>query len=73
MGWPSFIDVCELTFCVQDMGDEPGFRASFFTELSFLPSKNNVLVPTYLYNYVGQPTKTVDRVDAMLAMYYNTS
>jgi putative alpha-1,2-mannosidase len=55
------------------MGDEPGFRASVFTELSFLPSKNNVLVPTYLYNYVGQPTKTVDRVDAMLAMYYNTS
>jgi putative alpha-1,2-mannosidase len=31
------------------------------------------LVPTYLYNYVGQPVKTVDRVDATVAMYYNTS
>jgi putative alpha-1,2-mannosidase len=31
------------------------------------------LVPTYLYNYVGQPTKTVDRVDAVLTQYYNTS
>ncbi|KAF7337086.1 Glycoside hydrolase family 92 protein [Mycena venus] len=30
-------------------------------------------LPTYLYNYVGQPAKTVDRVDAMVAMYYNTS
>jgi len=30
-------------------------------------------LPTYLYNYVGQPTKTVDRVDAMVAMYYSTS
>ncbi|KAJ6512551.1 alpha-1,2-mannosidase, putative subfamily [Mycena sanguinolenta] len=30
-------------------------------------------LPTYLYNYVGQPTKTVDRVDEMVAMYYNTS
>ncbi|KAJ7097271.1 alpha-1,2-mannosidase, putative subfamily [Mycena belliarum] len=30
-------------------------------------------LPTYLYNYVGQPAKTVDRVDAMLAQYYNTS
>ncbi|KAJ7227841.1 glycosyl hydrolase family 92-domain-containing protein [Mycena haematopus] len=29
--------------------------------------------PTYLYNYVGQPTKTVDRVDAVLTKYYNTS
>ncbi|KAJ7745384.1 glycosyl hydrolase family 92-domain-containing protein [Mycena olivaceomarginata] len=30
-------------------------------------------LPTYLYNYVGQPVKTVDRVDATLAQYYNTS
>ncbi|KAF7374273.1 Glycoside hydrolase family 92 protein [Mycena sanguinolenta] len=30
-------------------------------------------LPTYLYNYIGQPTKTVDRVDQMVAMYYNTS
>ncbi|KAF8176245.1 alpha-1,2-mannosidase, putative subfamily [Mycena galopus ATCC 62051] len=29
--------------------------------------------PTYLYNYVGEPTKTVDRVDAILKQYYNTS
>jgi len=29
--------------------------------------------PTYLYNYVGQPVKTVDRVDAVLTQYYNTS
>ncbi|KAJ7210446.1 alpha-1,2-mannosidase, putative subfamily [Mycena pura] len=29
--------------------------------------------PTYLYNYVGQPTKTVDRVDATLNQFYNTS
>ncbi|KAJ7509700.1 alpha-1,2-mannosidase, putative subfamily [Mycena galericulata] len=30
-------------------------------------------LPTYLYNYVGQPTKTVDRVDAVLNQYFNTS
>ncbi|KAJ7676120.1 glycosyl hydrolase family 92-domain-containing protein, partial [Mycena rosella] len=30
-------------------------------------------VPTYLYNYVGQPAKTVDRVDATVAQWYNTS
>ncbi|KAJ7656500.1 alpha-1,2-mannosidase, putative subfamily [Mycena polygramma] len=30
-------------------------------------------LPTYLYNYIGQPTKTVDRVDAVLTQYYNTS
>ncbi|KAJ7115174.1 glycosyl hydrolase family 92-domain-containing protein [Mycena epipterygia] len=30
-------------------------------------------LPTYLYNYIGQPAKTVDRVDATVAMYYNTS
>ncbi|KAJ7742828.1 alpha-1,2-mannosidase, putative subfamily, partial [Mycena metata] len=29
--------------------------------------------PTYLYNYVGQPAKTVDRVDAVLTQNYNTS
>ncbi|KAK7024945.1 alpha-1-2-mannosidase family protein [Favolaschia claudopus] len=29
--------------------------------------------PTYLYNYVGQPVKTVDRVDATLTQYYNNS
>ncbi|KAJ7610617.1 glycosyl hydrolase family 92-domain-containing protein [Mycena polygramma] len=30
-------------------------------------------LPTYLYNYVGQPVKTVDRVDATVAMWYNNS
>ncbi|KAJ7117454.1 alpha-1,2-mannosidase, putative subfamily [Mycena epipterygia] len=30
-------------------------------------------LPTYLYNYVGQPAKTVDRVDAILNQFYNTS
>nr|GAT49998.1 predicted protein [Mycena chlorophos] len=30
-------------------------------------------LPTYLYNYVGQPAKTVDRVDAILNQYFNTS
>jgi len=30
-------------------------------------------LPTYLYNYVGQPAKTVDRVDAVLNQYFNTS
>ncbi|KAF7356222.1 Alpha-1-2-mannosidase family protein [Mycena venus] len=30
-------------------------------------------LPTYLYNYVGQPAKTVDRVDAILTQFYNTS
>ncbi|KAF7308199.1 Alpha-1-2-mannosidase family protein [Mycena chlorophos] len=29
-------------------------------------------LPTYLYNYVGQPAKTVDRVDAILNQYFNT-
>ncbi|KAJ6480878.1 alpha-1,2-mannosidase, putative subfamily [Mycena sanguinolenta] len=29
--------------------------------------------PTYLYNYVGQPTKTVDRVDLVVSTNYNTS
>ncbi|KAK7055753.1 glycoside hydrolase family 92 protein [Favolaschia claudopus] len=30
-------------------------------------------LPTYLYNYVGEPAKTVDRVDSMISLYYNTS
>ncbi|KAJ7066143.1 alpha-1,2-mannosidase, putative subfamily [Mycena amicta] len=30
-------------------------------------------LPTYLYNYVGEPAKTVDRVDAILNQFYNTS
>ncbi|KAF7300759.1 Glycoside hydrolase family 92 protein [Mycena kentingensis (nom. inval.)] len=30
-------------------------------------------LPTYLYNYIGQPAKTVDRVDATLKQYYNNS
>ncbi|KAF8217054.1 alpha-1,2-mannosidase, putative subfamily [Mycena galopus ATCC 62051] len=29
--------------------------------------------PTYAYNYAGQPTKTVDRVDAILNQNFNTS
>lgn len=53
----------------QDMGDEPGFRECL-SKLSDLLLTCSV--PTYLYNYVGQPVKTVDRVDATLAQYYNT-
>ncbi|KAK7006255.1 glycoside hydrolase family 92 protein [Favolaschia claudopus] len=30
-------------------------------------------LPTYLYNYVSEPVKTVDRVDETVATYYNTS
>ncbi|KAJ7025801.1 alpha-1,2-mannosidase, putative subfamily [Mycena alexandri] len=30
-------------------------------------------LPTYLYNYVGQPAKTVDRVDESVAKYYSTA
>jgi putative alpha-1,2-mannosidase len=30
-------------------------------------------VPTYLYNYVGQPVNTVDRVDSILNQFFNTS
>lgn len=33
----------------------------------------NFTVPTYLYNYVGQPAKTVDRVDSILNQFFNTS
>ncbi|KIJ52538.1 glycoside hydrolase family 92 protein [Sphaerobolus stellatus SS14] len=30
-------------------------------------------LPTFLYNYVGQPTKTVDRVQSILDQFFNTS
>ncbi|KAJ6546997.1 glycosyl hydrolase family 92-domain-containing protein [Mycena capillaripes] len=30
-------------------------------------------LPTYLYNYVGQPAKTVDRVDATITQFYSTA
>ncbi|KAJ7097269.1 alpha-1,2-mannosidase, putative subfamily, partial [Mycena belliarum] len=30
-------------------------------------------LPTYLYNYVGQPAKTVDRVDSILTQFYSTA
>ncbi|KAF8591095.1 glycoside hydrolase family 92 protein [Ramaria rubella] len=30
-------------------------------------------LPTFLYNYVGQPANTVDRVDSILNQFFNTS
>jgi putative alpha-1,2-mannosidase len=40
---------------------------------SLVPCTEISSVPTYLYNYVGQPVKTVDRVDTMIAKYYSTA
>ncbi|KAJ7218257.1 glycosyl hydrolase family 92-domain-containing protein [Mycena haematopus] len=72
----SFYVPHDMARLVQLMGGKETFskRLDHFFEAGFHDMGDEPgFLPTYLYNYVGQPTKTVDRVDAMVAMYYNTS
>ncbi|KAJ7790576.1 alpha-1,2-mannosidase, putative subfamily [Mycena olivaceomarginata] len=72
----SFYVPHDMASLVKVMGGPETFsaRLDHFFEAGFHDMGDEPgFLPTYLYNYVGQPTKTVDRVDAMLAMYYNTS
>jgi hypothetical protein len=57
----------------KDIGDEPGFRMKYFRSPFSITLTFSPAVPTYLYNYVGQPVNTVDRVDSILTQFYNTS
>ncbi|KAK7050601.1 glycoside hydrolase family 92 protein [Favolaschia claudopus] len=72
----SFYVPHDMASLVQAMGGAETFSARLdtlfsagFHDIGDEPG----FLPTYLYNYVGQPAKTVDRVDAVLAEYYNTS
>ncbi|KAJ7835908.1 alpha-1,2-mannosidase, putative subfamily [Mycena olivaceomarginata] len=66
----------DMASLVQAMGGADTFSArldTFFSAGFHDMGDEPGFLPTYLYNYVGQPVKTVDRVDATLAQYYNTS
>ncbi|KAJ7150852.1 glycosyl hydrolase family 92-domain-containing protein [Mycena crocata] len=72
----SFYVPHDMASLIRAMGGEETFSsrldtffASGFHDMGDEPG----FLPTYLYNYVGQPVKTVDRVDATVAAYYNTS
>ncbi|KAF7335658.1 Glycoside hydrolase family 92 protein [Mycena venus] len=72
----SFYVPHDMASLVEVMGGPETFssRLDHFFEAGFHDMGDEPgFLPTYLYNYIGQPTKTVDRVDAMVAMYYNTS
>ncbi|KAF8197706.1 glycosyl hydrolase family 92-domain-containing protein [Mycena galopus ATCC 62051] len=65
----------DMAALVQAMGGADVFSArldTFFAAGFHDMGDEPGFLPTYLYNYVGQPAKTVDRVDAVLAQYYNT-
>ncbi|KAJ7160027.1 alpha-1,2-mannosidase, putative subfamily [Mycena crocata] len=66
----------DMASLVKVMGGKETFSARLdkFFEAGFHDMGDEPgFLPTYLYNYVGQPTKTVDRVDATVAQWYNTS
>ncbi|KAJ6592313.1 alpha-1,2-mannosidase, putative subfamily, partial [Mycena vulgaris] len=66
----------DMARLVEAMGGPATFSArldTFFADGFHDIGDEPGFLPTYLYNYVGQPTKTVDRVDAVLAQFYNTS
>ncbi|KAJ7434811.1 glycosyl hydrolase family 92-domain-containing protein [Mycena galericulata] len=71
----SFYVPHDMASVVHAMGGPETFSARLdkFFEAGFHDMGDEPgFLPTYLYNYVGQPTKTVDRVDASLAQYYST-
>ncbi|KAJ7501711.1 alpha-1,2-mannosidase, putative subfamily [Mycena galericulata] len=71
----SFYVPHDMASVVHAMGGPDTFSARLdkFFEAGFHDMGDEPgFLPTYLYNYVGQPTKTVDRVDASLAQYYST-
>ncbi|KAJ7438621.1 alpha-1,2-mannosidase, putative subfamily [Mycena galericulata] len=71
----SFYVPHDMASLVHAMGGPETFSARLdkFFEAGFHDMGDEPgFLPTYLYNYVGQPTKTVDRVDASLAQYYST-
>ncbi|KAF7357198.1 Glycoside hydrolase family 92 protein [Mycena sanguinolenta] len=66
----------DMASLVQAMGGADVFSTrldTFFSARFHDMGDEPGFLPTYLYNYVGQPAKTVDRVDTVLAQYYNTS
>ncbi|KAJ6620672.1 glycosyl hydrolase family 92-domain-containing protein [Mycena sp. CBHHK59/15] len=66
----------DMARLVQAMGGPATFSSrldTFFADGFHDIGDEPGFLPTYLYNYVGQPSKTVDRVDAVLTQYYNTS
>ncbi|KAJ7762937.1 alpha-1,2-mannosidase, putative subfamily [Mycena metata] len=72
----SFYVPHDMASLVQAMGGKDTFseRLDTFFEAGFHDMGDEPgFLPTYLYNYVGQPAKTVDRVDESLAKYYSTA
>ncbi|KAJ7490960.1 alpha-1,2-mannosidase, putative subfamily [Mycena latifolia] len=72
----SFYVPHDMASLVQAMGGSDTFSSrldTFFTAGFHDMGDEPGFLPTYLYNYVGQPTKTVDRVDATVKQYYHTS
>ncbi|KAJ7025795.1 alpha-1,2-mannosidase, putative subfamily [Mycena alexandri] len=72
----SFYVPQDMASLVQAMGGPSTFSArldTFFTAGFHDMGDEPGFLPTYLYNYVGQPVKTVDRVDESVAKYYSTS
>ncbi|KAF8200506.1 glycosyl hydrolase family 92-domain-containing protein [Mycena galopus ATCC 62051] len=72
----SFYVPHDMARLVEAMGGKETFsaRLDHFFEAGFHDMGDEPgFLPTYLYNYVGQPTKTVDRVDAMVSQYYTNA
>ncbi|KAJ7352022.1 alpha-1,2-mannosidase, putative subfamily [Mycena albidolilacea] len=72
----SFYVPHDMASVVDVMGGPETFssRLDHFFEADFHDMGDEPgFLPTYLYNYVGKPVKTVDRVDAMIAKYYSTA
>ncbi|KAJ6545692.1 alpha-1,2-mannosidase, putative subfamily [Mycena capillaripes] len=72
----SFYVPHDMASLIRAMGGKETFSArldTFFSKGFHDMGDEPGFLPTYLYNYVGQPTKTVDRVDEMVRLYYNTS
>ncbi|KAJ6464738.1 glycosyl hydrolase family 92-domain-containing protein [Mycena vitilis] len=72
----SFYVPHDMAALVEVMGGPETFSArldKFFSAGFHDMGDEPGFLPTYLYNYVGQPVKTVDRVDATVAMWYNNS
>ncbi|KAJ7763671.1 alpha-1,2-mannosidase, putative subfamily [Mycena maculata] len=66
----------DMALLVKKIGGPATFSArldTFFADGFHDIGDEPGFLPTYLYNYVGQPTKTVDRVDLVLNQYFNTS
>ncbi|KAF8200503.1 glycosyl hydrolase family 92-domain-containing protein [Mycena galopus ATCC 62051] len=72
----SFYIPHDMARLVEAMGGKETFSARLdrFFEAGFHDMGDEPgFLPTYLYNYVGQPTKNVDRVDAMVSQYYTNA